>query len=139
MIADADVFLDSPILIYAAQGRHAAPEKREAARRIILSEDYCTSAQVLAEFYSAVTTNGDRPLGPDKALQWVRAIAKKPCQPLDERLVFAGIEICQRYQLSSRNGAIIAAAERLGAKTLYTEELSHGQSYGAVTAINPFL
>ncbi|PAQ06083.1 hypothetical protein [Mesorhizobium temperatum] len=35
-------------------------------------------------------------------------------------------------------GAIIAAAERLGVKTLYTEDLNHGQTYGSVVAINPF-
>ncbi|WP_245475942.1 hypothetical protein [Mesorhizobium sp. M7A.F.Ca.US.006.01.1.1] len=36
------------------------------------------------------------------------------------------------------HGAIIAAAERLGVKTLYTEDLNHGQAYGSVVAINPF-
>ncbi|MER9304105.1 hypothetical protein NKJ06_29030 [Mesorhizobium sp. M0293] len=36
------------------------------------------------------------------------------------------------------DGAIIAAAERLGVKTLYTEDLNHGQAYGSVVAINPF-
>ncbi|MER9236560.1 hypothetical protein NKI56_31860 [Mesorhizobium sp. M0622] len=37
------------------------------------------------------------------------------------------------------DGAIIAAAaERLGVKTLNTEDLNHGQAYGSVVAINPF-
>ncbi|TIL42510.1 hypothetical protein [Mesorhizobium sp.] len=35
-------------------------------------------------------------------------------------------------------GATIAAAGRLGVKTLYTEDLNHGQAYGAVVAIHPF-
>ncbi|TIP29869.1 MAG: PIN domain-containing protein [Mesorhizobium sp.] len=35
-------------------------------------------------------------------------------------------------------GAIIAAAERLGVKALYTEDLNHGQAYGSVVAVNPF-
>ena len=139
MIAGADVFLDSNILIYAAQGRSAAPEKHDIARQIIVSENYCTSGQVLAEFYTNVIKKGARPLGKEKALVWVRTIAKKPCQPLDDRLVIAGIQISQRYQISYWDGAIVAAAERLGAKTLYTEDLSHGQAYGPVTAINPFL
>ena len=34
---------------------------------------------------------------------------------------------------------IIAAAERLGASILYAEDLNHGQRYGSVQAINPFL
>lgn len=34
--------------------------------------------------------------------------------------------------------ATIAAAERLCVKTLYTEDLNHGQAYGFVVAVNPF-
>jgi predicted nucleic acid-binding protein len=30
------------------------------------------------------------------------------------------------------------AAERLGATTLYSEDLSDGQTYGRVTVVNPF-
>ncbi|WP_245435947.1 hypothetical protein [Mesorhizobium tamadayense] len=44
----------------------------------------------------------------------------------------------QHYEISYWDGAIIAAAERLGVKTLYTEDLNHGQAYGSVVAINPF-
>ena len=32
----------------------------------------------------------------------------------------------------------LAAAEALGASTLYTEDLNDGQTYGAVRAVNPF-
>jgi len=33
----------------------------------------------------------------------------------------------------------LAAAEALDAPTLYTEDLQHGQRYGRVRAVNPFL
>jgi predicted nucleic acid-binding protein len=54
-------------------------------------------------------------------------------------LVEAAIGLSTRYQISYWDGAIIAAAERLGAKLLYTEDLNHNQIYGTVTARNPFL
>lgn len=44
----------------------------------------------------------------------------------------------ERFQLSYWDGAIVAAAQELGAETLYTEDLNHGQVYGSVRAINPF-
>ena len=44
-----------------------------------------------------------------------------------------------RYGISYWDGAIVAAAEAIGAPVLYTEDLNHGQAYGTVTAINPFL
>jgi predicted nucleic acid-binding protein len=40
---------------------------------------------------------------------------------------------------STWDGAIVAAAQSLGAGVLYTEDLSHGQDYGGVRVENPFL
>ena len=40
---------------------------------------------------------------------------------------------------SGAAAAIIAAAERLGAKVLYSEDLNHGETYGSVRVENPFL
>lgn len=139
MIAGAEVFLDTNILIYAAQGGRVAPEKRDIARRIILQGRYGTSGQVLAEFYNVATRKGARPLTPETARRWVRTLAKKPCQSIDPAVVLAAVDLSQRYQISYWDGAIIAAAERLGAKVVYSEDLSHGQTYGSVRVENPFL
>ena len=57
----------------------------------------------------------------------------------DYPLIVAGIETALRFGVSYWDGAIIAAAERLGAPILYTEDLNHGQRYGSVQAVNPFL
>jgi predicted nucleic acid-binding protein len=43
-----------------------------------------------------------------------------------------------RYKLSYWDSQIIAAAERLGADVLYSEELKHGKLYGYVRCENPF-
>lgn len=43
-----------------------------------------------------------------------------------------------RYQISYWDGAIIAAAEALGAPIVYSEDMSNGQSYGSVKVVNPF-
>jgi len=37
------------------------------------------------------------------------------------------------------DAAIVAAARELGAGTLYSEDLSHGQEYDGVKVVNPFL
>lgn len=139
MIADTEVFLDTNILLYAALGRKHAGDRLERAREIVLTEDYCTSGQVLAEFYHNVIRKGPKPLTPDKAREWVRVIAMKPCQPITPEVVVSGIDHARRYQISYWDGAIIAAAERLGARILYSEDLNHGQTYGSVRVENPFL
>jgi predicted nucleic acid-binding protein len=132
------VFLDTNILLYAAQNDLTQIGKKEVAIKIIRTEDYSTSGQVLAEFYTNLTRKGSNPLRPEMALEWVRQLARKPCQAIDSALVEQAIEISTRYQISYWDGAIIAAANRLGATILYTEDLNHNQSYGLVTAINPF-
>lgn len=139
MIADTEVFLDTNILLYAALGRAHSGDRLDRAREIVLTEDYCTSGQVLAEFYHNAIKKGPTPLSPDKAREWVRIIALKPCQPVTPEVVIAGIDNARRYQLSYWDGAIIAAAEKIGAKIVYSEDLNHGQTYGSVRVENPFL
>ncbi|RUW59743.1 PIN domain-containing protein [Mesorhizobium sp. M7A.F.Ca.US.008.03.1.1] len=134
----AECFLDTNILVYAAIGHKSERAKYERAVELIAKEDYSTSAQVLQEFYVNVTKRADAVLAPAKAAEWVAAISMKPCQDLDSAVVMRGIENAQRYEISYWDGAIIAAAERLGVKVLYTEDLNHGQTYGSVVAINPF-
>ena len=138
MIANTEVFLDTNILLYAALGREHAGHRWERAREIVLTEDYCTSGQVLAEFYNNATRKGAPPLSHEKAREWVRVVAMKPCQSVTSEVVVAGIDHARRYQLSYWDGAIIAAAERIGARVLYSEDLNHGQTYGSVRVENPF-
>lgn len=138
MIAGSDVFLDANILIYAARGRIDAPEKYAVAKRIVMEEDYCTSSQVLAEFYVNARRKSARALSDEEAKIWVETISMKPCQAVDKTVVSRGVEISQKFQTSYWDGAIIAAAEKLGASILYTEDLNHGQNYDTVRVINPF-
>ena len=138
MIAGAEVFLDTNILIYAALGSVDEPAKYERSLELLTTR-FGTSGQVLAEFYVNAQRRGSRPLTSEEAQEWVSRLSKKPFQPVDYRVVRKGIDNARRYQISYWDGAIIAAAERLGAKVLYSEDLSHGQIYGSVRVENPFL
>ncbi len=138
MIANTEVFLDTNILIYAALGSVDEPAKYERAVELLTTR-FGTSGQVLAEFYVNAQRKGSVPLTADEAREWVVRLSKKAFQPVDYAVVRAGIDHARRYQLSYWEGAIIAAAERLGAKTVYSEDLNHGQTYGSIRVVNPFL
>jgi predicted nucleic acid-binding protein len=133
-----DLFLDSNVLLYAAGGKAEAPQKHARALEILMM-DFCLSSQVLAEFYVNATRKGPRPLAPETALEWVTQLARKPCQVVDPLIVRSGIDLSQRYQTSYWDGAILAAAKRLGARTVFSEDMNHGQNYDGVTVINPFI
>lgn len=133
-----ECFLDTNILIYAALGKETEEAKRKTANELISSANFGLSAQVMQEFYAVSTRKTDRPLTPVEALEWIEILEDFPCAPIDTSLVKRGAEISVRYRISPWDGTIIAAAELLGASTLYTEDLSHGQSYGGVRVHNPF-
>jgi len=132
-----DVFLDSNVLLYAAGGKAEAPEKHARAVEVLMME-FGLSSQVLAEFYVNATRKGPTPLAPDVAQEWVTQLSKKPCQPVDAAVMKSGIELSQRYRTSYWDGAILAAAKRLGASTTYSEDMNEDQDYDGVTVINPF-
>lgn len=136
---NADVFLDTNVLVYAASGEEAEKTKQDRARVLIDRENFGTSSQVLQEFYVTIVRKVTRPAPALYALEWIDRLAKLPCQYVDHRMVRTAIEISLRYSISYWDAAILAAAEALGAHTVYSEDLNHGQQYGRVRVVNPFL
>ncbi|MCW5724324.1 MAG: PIN domain-containing protein [Maricaulaceae bacterium] len=134
----APPFVDTNILIYAASRSPQEASKKTRAMGIIAA-DFTLSAQVLQEFYAVAVRKAEHRLSPRAALEWIERLAEHTCQPLDDLLVREAIRLSRRHKISYYDAAIVAAAERLGAETLYTEDLGHGQSYGPVRAVNPFL
>lgn len=131
-----ECFLDTNVLIYAASTKIDEPRKHAIARSIIATAEFCCSGQVLAEFVA----NRRKFAGLSKsAVQlWLDRLMAFPVLPIDGEIVQAGMAMSERYNVSYWDGAILAAAEELGAPILYTEDLNDGQHYGSVKVINPF-
>jgi predicted nucleic acid-binding protein len=133
----AELFLDTNVLVYAAAGRGPEEPKRRRAVELI-EKDIGVSAQVLQEFYVTVTRKIEVPMTSEQALAWVEQFECFPCVAIDSSLVKIAAEVAERFQISYWDGAIVSAAQLLGAETLFTEDLSDGQLYGPVRAVNPF-
>ena len=134
-----DCFLDTNVIVYAATGRGIENAKRERALDLIETREFGPSAQVLQEFYVTVVHKVEIPLAPAEALEWIEQLEAFPCLSIDPALVKIAAELSSRHRISYWDGAILAAAESLGAPILYTEHLSHGRRYGPVQVLNPFL
>ncbi len=130
--------LDTNVLVYAAAGQGAEEAKRIKAVELIENEDFGLSSQVLQEFYVTVVRKIEIPLSAVQAFEWIEQFDAFPCIAVDRSLIKIAIEISERYQTSYWDGAIIAATEALGATTLFSEDLNHGQNYGSVQVVNPF-
>jgi len=135
---NASVFFDTNILVYAAVGAGRDDRKRRRALELIESEDFGTSAQVLQEFFVTVVKKAARPLSASEALEWIEQWTAFPCQAVDHQLVRIAVEQSARYGISYWDAAILAAADALGARTVFSEDLSDGQRYGRVRVVNPF-
>jgi predicted nucleic acid-binding protein len=134
-----DCFLDTNVLVYAACSAEADARKGRKALDLVQRLDFGLSAQVLQEFYVTVTRKIRKPLSPALAVALMDEYRVFPTVPTDYPLIVSAVELSLRYGISYWDGAIIAAAEVLEAPTLYTEDLHHGQHYGRVRVVNPFL
>lgn len=56
----------------------------------------------------------------------------------DGPAILRATELEQRFGLSFWDALIIRSAHEAGTALVCSEDLSHGQRYGAVTVVNPF-
>lgn len=134
----AECFLDTNVLVYAASSSSSDARKRARALRLIEETDFGISAQVLQEFYVTVTRKFEKRLSEAAAVALMEAYREFPTVSTDYPLIVAAVELSLKHNISYWDGAIVAAAQALEAAILYTEDLSHGQTYGRVRAVNPF-
>lgn len=134
---NAEFFLDTNILLYAASSAKSEQSKRAKARELLSMEGGGLSVQVQAEFY--VNATGKFKLPHDKVVGILESLDSYPVLALTEAVFWAALQIKGRYQLSYWDSAIFAAALELGCHTVYSEDLNHGQSYAGIRVINPFV
>lgn len=130
--------MDTNILIWAAQRNPDDPRKAAISRELVLNEAFGVSAQSVAEFVNAASrARIGLPAG--QIDRWIDYLGAMPFTVLDADMVRRGFWLSQRYQIQYYDAALLAAAERLDAPIFYSEDLDHGQVYGSVRAVDPFL
>jgi predicted nucleic acid-binding protein len=134
----AGSFLDTNILVYAAYPKEGEEWKRVIAADLLTHERYALSTQVLIEFVNSTTRKRKPGLPLDTVRDWLNDFRTAPVIGADDNLVMEGLDFAQRYKIEFFDALIVAAANRAGATTLYSEDLNHGQKYGSVQVINPF-
>jgi predicted nucleic acid-binding protein len=137
----AKCFVDTNILMYAHDA--TAGEKHERARALVeeLWRDRTgvVSTQVLQELIVNLRRKAAKPLDPAAAREIVvDYLAWQVVVNTGESILHA-LDLEQRHRMSFWDALIVHAADVSGASVLYSEDLSHGQRYGAVTVVNPLI
>lgn len=130
----ADAFFDTSVLLYLASSEAGKADRVEEllARRGVIS------VQVLNEFTAVAT----RKLGLSFAevreiLETVRTVCET--DPLTVETHDRGIRVAERYRFSLYDSMIVGSALLAGCRTLYSEDLQHGQVIDdQLTVIDPF-
>ena len=132
-------FLDTNVLLYAGSNAPQDAVKKARALRLIRRAPFAISAQVLQEFVANALTKKSLGLSEANIVATIQNLRDVPTQPITRELVGQAWHLRQRFQISHWDAALLAAAQELGCETLYSEDFTHGQRYGSVTVINPFL
>jgi predicted nucleic acid-binding protein len=135
----ATKFLDTNVLLYAYD--LDAPAKRAVALRLLeqgwtAPGGTAISVQVLQELHVNLTKHG---ASQTEATRIVRDFADWPIVDNTLELLQAALGEQARWKISLWDALILAAARASGASDLMTEDLNHGQDYGGVRVLNPFL
>lgn len=134
----AEVLLDSNVLVYALTDAPEERAKRDRAARLLATEDFGTSHQVLMETWVVATRKIERPVPSAKVSAFLERLLVFPCVPGTPDLYRQAFRLAERYGVHPYDAAILAAARELGATRLLSEDLADGQTYEGVTVINPF-
>lgn len=130
-------FFDTNIIAYAADSAGPEPAKRDTARQLMQTRGITISTQVMLELYAVLRRK--LAYSAEAASDWVRAFEGDTIVTLTPADVVKAITSARRFDISHWDGLILVAADKAGLDLVYTEDLSHGQTYGNVRVCNPFI
>lgn len=133
-----NVFFDTSVLVYCTDKQNPAKqaialglvEKHSAIGQAVIS------TQILIELYN-ILLNKQKVPG-DLVAELVNGYALWPVVESDLALVQSAIARTLKQRISIWDAMMVEAANRCGADTLFTEDMSHGMRYGETTVVNPF-
>jgi predicted nucleic acid-binding protein len=137
--ANPKYFVDTNILIYAHD--REAGVKHERARKLVehlwTTGQGALSTQVLQELCVNLRRRVAHPLPSGEIAKLIEDYMSWEIVINSPQAIVAALGIEARYKISYWDALILYAAESCGAEVLYSEDLSHGQCYGAVEVVNP--
>jgi predicted nucleic acid-binding protein len=134
----ADVFLDTNVLVYSFDAD--SPAKQRKAKELLAGSGWFVSWQVIQEFSSVALHRFKVPLVPQDLSDYLTLKLWPRCRILPSEVILTkALAIHARYGFRYFDSLVVASAVAGGAKTLFSEDLQHGQAIDSLTIQNPFL
>ena len=132
-------FIDSNLLVYTFDPNELDKMNfiSDFLDKIKKTENSVISTQSLGEFYNVATKK--LKLSKEKAENACRKFAETfPVYEITTENVFHAMEISRKTQYSYWDSLILAVASDIGCSTVYSEDLTSGQTVDGVKVVNPF-
>ena len=134
-------FVDTNVLVYAYD--RAAGAKRERALELVeklWNEGRgVLSTQILQEFYVNIRRWTRPPVSREEARRLVTDYLAWDPVVNDGVAVLEAVDLGHRHRLSFWDALVVVAAVKGGASVIYSEVFNHGQQFGSVQVVNPFV
>jgi predicted nucleic acid-binding protein len=133
-------FVDTNVLLYAVDGRVPEKQNRAAEWLDALSDKNLAviSPQVMNEFARSVLGKF-RHIEVDRLLDHLEDIAAFCVAPTSAETAMQGVIIHHKYKLAFYDAVLISSALLAKCRVFLTEDLTHGQSFGPLQIVNPFM
>jgi len=134
-------FLDTNILFYSFS---SSEKNKQATSQKLISEGLSSgkgtiSYQVVQEFLNVALTKFSVPMSKEEAQIYLNFVLLPLCTLHSSFSLFdQAIGIKVGYKFSFYDSLVVASALAAGCKTLYSEDLQHGQNVMGLEVVNPF-
>lgn len=134
-----NAFVDTHILVYAADETTPPTRITTIVREVLLLPVVRFSVQVLNQFVASSRRADKLSLPGERERRWLEGWLLRTVAPLSAQTSLSALSLHARFQISHWDSLmIVASALETGCETIYSENLNHGQDYGGTTVVNPF-
>jgi|SRR4051812_910799 predicted nucleic acid-binding protein len=135
-------FLDTNIFVYSFDTTSKTKLERSLAliREAISTKKGLISFQVVQEFFNVALRKFDPAFTAAEAEQYL-SIVFRPLLAVHSSpaLYIEALRISGKHRMSWYDSLLIAAALESRCEILYSEDLQHGQRFGQLQVVNPFV
>jgi predicted nucleic acid-binding protein len=140
-LADS-LFLDTNIFVYSVTDDSASKARvaTELIRRALASQKGVVSYQVVQEFFNLALKRFARTMSLADCIDHLDTVFRPMLRVHSSIALYTeALALQNRFRLSWYDSLIVSAALHAECTILYSEDMQHGQRFGALQIQNPFL
>lgn len=137
----ADVFIDTNVFVYHLDASDPVKQARAEAivRQALSTGNACISSQVVQECLNVMLRKAQVTLTLDEARAYLDVVLLPLMRVTSSAALYhRALDVQARWRFSFYDALVLAGALTAGCRTLFSEDLEHGQQIDGLRIVNPF-